>query len=134
MANATELLFKKYLKIIDPEDNLHAVQVEDLVDVSEYGEEVVEGITFGCYKVLKFKHNYDVPILQTTRPGFQYEGYECIETSGGHWEPSDYDENLIVTYEYPLNIFITLLCRIIEETINNTLLAEEMEKEYEQNR
>jgi hypothetical protein len=128
--NPLENEFKKYLTIVDEKNTFRWATIKSipLDDVKEYGDLAVAGIEFGWFRVIKFNKEY--PLLSIVpglkRKGFKHDIYTMTSTGNGFDEPVEEDEAFVEEKESGFQAFLCVMNHMMEELINNALMADSM--------
>jgi hypothetical protein len=128
--NPLENEFKKYLTIIDEKNTFRWATIKSipLDNLKEYGDLAVAGIKFGWFHVIKFNKEYPVqsimPGLQ--RKGFKHDIYIMTSTGNGWDEPIVEEEVFLEAKESGFQAFLCIMNHMMEELINNALIADSM--------
>ena len=121
--------FLKYLKLDQGPNKITSLSKEDL---EGYGTEVIDGIDFDGYRIIKYKHKYEYKTLAETRfrEGFSHEVYVTVTTEGDRETPPDAEEVYLFGAEYSSKTFLEILNHMNEARLTDELMCEGMAPQH----
>jgi hypothetical protein len=128
--NTLENEFKKYLTIVDEKNTFRWATIKSipLNDIKEYGDLAVAGIEFGWFRIIKFNKEYPVQSIMPglRRKGFKHDIYIMTSTGNSLDEQVEEDEVFVEEKESGFQAFLCVMNHMMEELINNALMADSM--------
>jgi hypothetical protein len=120
--------FTTFLKHLRLTEGWFTIKPMSKENISEYGDQAVDGIIFGGYTIIKYKHKYEVNTLTglRSRDGFLHEVFVMTYDPGDRETPPDQDEVYLFGHEHSSKTFLEILNHMNEERLNDALMCDEM--------
>lgn len=120
--------FTTFLKHLGLEQGWFAIKPMTKENISEYGEQAVDGTIFGGYTVIKYKHTYEVHSIGGLRyrDGFLHEVFVMSYEPGDRETPPDQEEVYLFGHELSSKTFLEILNHMNEARLTDALMCDDM--------